>query len=264
MTERSRIPILILVASLSATASAQSQRLKDEDLRELMEETKKDVERFTDGIASQYRSARIRTATTEVLVDGYLKDLKKNAETMRERFKEDYAAGREVMTFLRQARAIEDRAASGGGLFGAEKEWPRLRGTLGRLSREYGIDWSASPESWVAMRMNDRELVSAIEKFKKTGESFEKSLASALEHMTNVPKAEVKNVMTSIDRLSSAGDDLKDAAEDGREGTAELARLKASSGDIRSFLEKYGLAGSVGSTFRALQTDLATVSSAFH
>ncbi len=264
MTERSRIPILVLVVGLSASASAQSQRLKDEEMRELMEEAKKDVERFTDQVASQYRSARIRTATTEVLVDGYLKDLKKNAEAMRDRFEEDYASGREVMTFLRQARAIEDRSASGGGLFGAEKEWPRLRGTLGRLSREYGIDWSTSPEGWVAMRMNDRDLFSAIEKFKKTGESFKKILESALPHMNNVPKEERKNVMTAIDRLSGAADDLKDAAEDGREASKELARLKASRGDIQSFLEKYGLAGSVGSTFRALETDLSTVSSAFH
>ncbi len=264
MRGRIRIAALIFVAGFSSTASAQSQRLKDEDLRELMEEAKNDVERFTDEITPQYRSARIKTATTEVVLDGFLKDLKKNAETMRERFKEDYSSGREVMTFLRQASAIEDRSARGGGLFGAEKEWPRLRGTLGRLSREYGIDWSTSPENWVAMRMNDRDLSSAIEKFKKTSESFKKSLESALPHMTNVPKEERKNVMTAIDRLSGAADDLKDAAEDGREGSRELQRLTASSGDVQSFLEKYGLSGSVGSTFRMLSTDLSTVAGAFH
>jgi hypothetical protein len=264
MIARSRPPVLLFLAFFSPGVSGQTQRLKDDGVRELMEEAKKDVERFTDEIDSQYRNARIQTATKEVSIDGYLKDLKKSAETMRDRFQEDYAAGREVMSFLRQARAIEDRAAGGGGLFGAEKEWPRLRGTLGRLSREYGIDWSASPDSWVAMRMNDRALVDSIEKLKKTGESFEKSLESALEHMSNVPGAERKNVMNAIDRLSGAADDLKDASEDGDDASGELGLLKSSTADIQGFLDKYGLSGSVGSTFRALAADLSTVSTAFH
>jgi hypothetical protein len=263
-----RVPVrfsaFFLFAVLSASAFGQTQRLRDEDLRKLMEEAKKDVERFTDEIDSQYRNARIKTATTEIAIDGYLKDLKTSATTMRDRFKEDYAAGREVMAFLRQARPIEDRAASGGGLFGAEKEWPRLRGTLGRLAREYGVDWGGSPDGWTAMRLNDRDLREAIEKLKKSGETFEKSLASALEHMSNVPSAERKNAMAAIDKLSDAANDLKDAAEDGGDASGELGLLNASIADIRGFLEKYGLSDSVGSTFRALSADLATLSSAFH
>jgi hypothetical protein len=254
----------LVVTALSAIASAQTQRLKDDDLRELMEEAKKDVERFTDAIDSQYRKARIRTPTTEIAIDKYLEDLKKGSETMKDRFREDYAAGREVLEFLRQARPIEDRAASGGGLFGAEKEWPRLRGTLGRLAREYGVDWGASPESWVAMRMNDRAVVEAIEKVKKTSEAFEKSLSSALEHMSNVTGAERKAALSAIDRLSDAADDLKDATEDGGDASGELGLLKAATADIQKFLDKYGLASSVGSTFRALSADLAAVTSAFH
>jgi hypothetical protein len=257
------LPAFLLVAALSASASGQTQRLKDDDVRELMEEAKKDVDRFIDEIDSQYRNARIQTPTSEVVVDGYLKDLKTSAETMRDRFDDDYSAAREVMAFLRQARPIEDRAARGGGLFGAEKEWPRLRGTLGRLAREYGIDWSSSPDSWVATRMNDRELVSAIEKLKKSSESFKKSLESALEHLPNIPSAEKKNVMSAIDRLSGAAGDLKDAAEDGGDASGELGLLKSSAADIQAFLQKYGLSGSVGATYRTLTTELSTVSTAF-
>jgi hypothetical protein len=264
MTVPVRFPALFLFAALSASASGQTQRLKDDDLRELMEEVKKDVERFADAIDSQYRTARIQTPTTEIAVDGYLKDLKKSAETMRDRFQEDYAAGREVIAFLQKARPIEDRAASGGGLFGAEKEWPRLRGTLATLSREYGVDFRASPDSWVAMRSNDRDLREAIEKLKKSGESFEKSLDSALEHVSNVPSAERKNAMTAIDKLSDAANGVKDAAGNGGDASGELGLLNASMADIRGFLEKYGLSDSVGSTFRTLATDLAAVSSAFH
>jgi hypothetical protein len=265
MLRRLSIALLIGFAGVldtSAAASGPSRRLKDDDVRELMEEAKKDVERFTDAVDSQYRKSTIRTATSEVSIDGYLKDLKKRAEAMRDRFKDDYAAGREVLSFLQQASSIEKRSAGGGALFGAEKEWPRLRGTLGRLSEVYGVDWNAAPESWTARRMNDRELREAIEKFANGVKSFEKSLESALEHVNGIASADRKAVMSAVDRLSSSADDLKDAAEDGKDVSGELGHLHAANEQIRAFLEKHGLTSAVGSTFRSLGADLSTISSA--
>jgi archaellum component FlaC len=251
------------IGGFSTDASGQSRRLKDEDVRKLMEEAKKDVERFTDAVDSQYRKSTIRTATSEVSIDGYLRDLKKSAETMRDRFKDDYAAGNEVLTFLRQASSIEKRAAAGSGLFGAEKEWPRLRGTLGRLSQVYGVDWNTDPESWAARRMNDRELREAIEKFKNAVESFEKSLGSALEHVNGIASADRKAVMSAVDRLARSADDLKDAAEDGKDASGELGLLRAANEDIQAFLGKHGLTNAVGSTYRLLSTEVSTISAQF-
>lgn len=262
-----RVSISLLIGSVAIAASsaaASSRRLKDDDLRKLMEEAKKDVERLTDAVDSQYRKATIRTATSEVAIEGYLKDLKKSAETMRDRFKEDYAAGREVLSFLRQASAIEKRAAGGGGLFGAEKEWPRLRGTLGRLSQVYAVDWNANPDSWAARRMNDRQLQEAIGKFSNGAKSFKKSLESALEHVNDVGKEERKALMSAVDRLSSTADDLKDSVGDGGDPAGELGLLKAATDEIQSFLEKHGLANAVGSTFRSMGADLSTIVTALN
>jgi len=266
---RNRLSIVLLtgfagILGTVAAASGQSRRLNDEAVQKLMEEAKKDVERFTDAVDSQYRKSTIRAATSEVSIDGYLKDLKKSSETMRDRFKEDYAAGREVLSFLQQASAIEKRSASGSALFGAEKEWPRLRGTLERLAQVYGVDWNTTTESWAARRMNDRELQDAIEKFSNGAKSFKRSLESALEHVNDVGKVERKALMSAVDRLSSSADDLKDAVGDGRDASRELGLLKAATDEIQSFLEKHGLTNAVGSTFRLLGADLSTISSAMN
>jgi len=260
---RHRFSILFLVG-IAASASGQSRRLKDEDVRKLMEESKKDVERFTDAVDSKYRKSTIRSATAEISIELYLKDLKKSSEVMRERFKDDYAAGSEVLSFLRQASAIEKRSAGGGALFGAEKEWPRLRGTLSRLSQVYGVDWSSSPESWAARRMNDRELQQAIEAYATASKSFKKSLDSALDHVDGVGKDDRKAVMSAVDRLASSANDLKDTVGDGRDASGELGLLKAATDEIQSFLEKHGLRNAVGSSFRVLGRDLSTISSALN
>jgi hypothetical protein len=182
---------------------------------------------------------------------------------MRDRFKDDYASGNEVLSFLRQASAIEKRAASGGSLFGADKEWPRLRGTLGRLSQVYGVDWNTDPGTWAARRMNRGELEQAIEKFRGGVESFEKSLESALEHVNGIASADRKAVMSAVDRLASSADDLKDAAEDGKDASGELGLLRAANEEIRAFLEKHGLVNAVDSTYRLLSTDLSTITAQF-
>ncbi len=266
MRNRFSIALLIGLAGIletAAAASAQSRRLKNEDVRKLMEEAKKDVERFTGAVDSKYRKSTIRTATSEVSIDGYLRDLKKSAETMRDRFKDDYASGNEVLSFLRQASAIEKRAAAGSALFGAEKEWPRLRGTLGRLSQVYGVDWNTDPESWAARRMADREFEEALEKFKRGVESFEKNLESALEHMNGLPSADRKAVMSAVDRLASSANDLKDAAEDGKDASGGLGLLRAANEEIQAFLEKHGLANAVGSTYRPLSAEVSTITAQF-
>lgn len=263
MLQRVSSPFLVALSLVAGVpASAQSRRLKDDDVKKLMEEVKKDVERFEDSVDSQFRKATIQGAAAEVSIEGYLKDLKRSAEVMRDRFKEDYSAGSEVLSFLRQASAIEKRSARGGGLFGAEKEWPRLRGTLSRLSQVYGVDWSSSPESWTARRMNDRELERAIEAYATSSKAFKKSLESVLEHATGIGKDERKTVLSAVDRLGSTANDLKDAAGGGEDASGELGLLKRTTDEIQSFLEKHGLTNAVGSSFRMLGADLSTITTA--
>ncbi|MGH9335626.1 MAG: hypothetical protein ACRD21_17970, partial [Vicinamibacteria bacterium] len=193
--------VFMIGLSLASFGSAQSRRLTDDEVEKLMEEVEKAVDRFTKAVKPQYRTATIRRATSEVSVEGYLQDLKKSCKSMRERFEDDYAASNEALACLRQATGIDRRASEGGGLFGGDKEWPRLEGTLGRLSQVYGVDWAAGPETWKSRRMNDRELVKAIEGLSSYTKSFEKSLESALKHVDEVGNEERKKAFDAIDRL---------------------------------------------------------------
>jgi hypothetical protein len=252
----------LLVLGGLGLAPSSSGRLKDDDVKKLMEEAKNDVERFEDRIDKQYRGAKIRSGSAEVAIDGFLKDLKKAAENMRDRFQSDYSASAEALTFLRKAKAIDTRAAAGGGLFGAEKEWPRLQSTLVRLSRVYGVDWGGSGDGWTARRMNDQELQQAIEKYAKNAEFLKKSLEEALKHVSSVSKEERKSLMGAVDRLSDVSDDLKGKVGDGKDPSADLGRLDAATGEIQSFLEKHDLTSAVGPSFRTLTSELSAIAAA--
>jgi hypothetical protein len=266
MRNRIALELAAMAAILAATVpagSAQGRRLTDDQVKELMEETEKDVERFTKSVQPQYRTSTLRTATSEVSVEAYLADLKKSCKNMRERFDDDYAASNEVLACLRQAGAIDRRSSSGGGLFGGEKEWPRLKGTLGRLAQVYGVDRTGSPDAWTSRRMNDRELVSVIEGLSNQTKSFKKSLESALEHVPSLGKEERKTAFDAIERLEGTADDLKGVVEDGKDSAGELSLLKSASQQIQGFLSKHGLANSVGSTWGPLSSEISRIVSAF-
>jgi hypothetical protein len=258
---------LVLAAAIAATiasdGSAQSRRLTDDQVKKLMEETEKDVERFTKAVEPKYRTSKIRTATSEVSVEAFLADLKNSCKNMRERFDDDYSASNEVLACLKQVGAIERRASEGGGLLGGEKEWPRLKGTVGRLSQVYGVDRTGSPDAWTSRRMNDRELVSVIEGLESRTKPFKKSLETAFDHAQGIGKEEKKMAFDAIERLEGTADDLKGAVEDGRDATGELGLMKSATQQIQSFLGKHGLATAVGSTWGPLDSEISRIASAF-
>jgi gas vesicle protein len=253
----------LLLISYASMGSAQSRRLTDDQVKKLMEDVEKDVERFTKAIEPKYRTATIRSATSEVSIEAFLTDLKKGCENMRDRFKDDYGASNEVLQCLRNAATLDRRASSGGGLYGGEKEWPRLKGTSQQLAKAYGIDWAAGPDSWTSRRVNDREAVKVIEALPAHTDSFKKGLENALQHVEGVNKDEQKKAFEAIDRLKDVSGDLKDAVEDGRDAAGHLGIMRSATKDIQGFLGKYGLASSVGSVFRPLDAQLVQIASLF-
>ena len=253
----------LVFVSYASIGSAQSRRLTDDQVKKLMEDVEKDVERFTKAIEPKYRTATIRSATSEVSIESFLADLEKGCENMRERFKDDYGASSEVLQCLRNAAVLDRRVASGGNLFGGEKEWPRLKGTSQQLAKAYGIDWAAGPDSWTSRRVNDREAVQVIEALPSYTDSFKKGLENALGHVEGVNKEERKKAFEAIDRLKDVSGDLKDAVEEGRDAAGHLGIMRSATRDIQGFLGKYGLASSVGSVWGPLDAQLVQIGSLF-
>jgi hypothetical protein len=237
--------------------------MTDDQVKELLEGIEDDVERFTDAIDSQYRTAVIRSASGEVAVEPYLKDLRENSQRMRERFDSDYSASNEVLTFLRQAHAIDARSAAGGGLFGAESEWPRLRGSLARLGEEYGIDLATDPARWQARRINDDELVGALRSMSDASDPFKNAVENATENLSSVSKAQRESILDSVDRLNDTTDDLREAVEDGADPSGHLALLTSTVDELQKFMTGTGLSSSLATAWAPLQRHLSLVRSAF-
>ena len=82
-------------------------------------------------------------------------------------------------------------------------------------------------------------------------------------HGFTIAGADRKAVMSAVDRLASSADDMRDAAEDGKDASRALGLLRAANEEIQAFLDKHGLANAVGSTYRLLSTDVSTITAQF-
>ena len=66
----------LLFLAFASFGSGQSQRLRDEQVKKLMEDVEKDVERFTKAVEPKYRTATIKSATSEVSIESFIKQIK--------------------------------------------------------------------------------------------------------------------------------------------------------------------------------------------
>lgn len=263
MSRRVWIVLAAIGVAFAGVATAdQGRRMTDKEVKKLMETVEKDVERFNKAVDSQYRKATLRTATGEVDIGAYLKNLKEHAKRMKDRFDSKYAAAPEVLTFLRHAQPVEARRSRGETLFGAETEWPRLSGDVARLSAEYGVRWGTDPAAWNPRRVNDDELERVLKSLQKDVGTFRKGLDGAAKK-ADVAKAERQKALDTAKRMEEAVKDLQKAAGKGADASGALALLASSVDQTRSFVTTKGLESAVATSWAPIETGWNTVRSAF-
>lgn len=253
---------LCIVAAGMVSAS-QGTRMADKEVKKLMETIEKDVELFTKAMDSQYRKATLRSASGEVEVAVYLKNLKDLASKMKSGFDSKSPANDEVLTFLRYAEPIQARHARGDSLFGAEKEWPRLSGDIVRLSAEYNIRWGANPDNWNARRINDKEVKPALESLQKSIGDFRKDLDKAIKK-SDVTDQERKKMLDTVKRMEGAAKEVKKAFDKKTDASGALALLTSSVEQTKSFISSKAIDYAVASSWGDVERSWGLVRSAFH
>ena len=263
MTRRT-VPTLVVafgVATLGVASAAQSARMPDKEVKALMETIDKDVERFIKAMAPEYRKATIRSATGEVDVGAYLKDLEDHVKKMKTRFGSKYSASTEVLAFLRHTDPIRARHARGAALFGGAAEWPRLDGDVARLSAEYGIRWGTDPDAWQARRVSTDELMQELGSLGRTVKDFRKALENAAKQ-AGVAKSESKAVLDTVKRMEKVAKDIEKAVGKGADATGALALFGSSMDEAKRFVDERGLSAAVASSWGPVDEHWGEVRSA--
>jgi hypothetical protein len=112
------IHVLILVASFAVVAQAQDTpyRLNDKEVKRLLEQLKKDINRF-------------------------LKNYENSTERLYSRFKDHKSVGADVEAVLDGANEIDQFMTRRLASERAERDWAEVRQDLRRLAEAYNVSW---------------------------------------------------------------------------------------------------------------------------
>ena len=223
--------VVTLVSALfvSASATAATARLTDEDVERLLERIEKEV------------AACGLTPPDE---------LEEAARAMREGFGEKSPANEEVRRFLVLAQAAPCAA---------------LGESVSRLAETYHVDRDMEPPLWRARRMNDAELEGVLTSLGAVAVPFTRELEQVVKYLDpcTVVEGEREDIVVRARGLSRAAEALRRAVAKDGDASAELDVLLSTAKDVRAFLERFSISRVLRDTWGPVERDLSLVATAF-
>ena len=132
------LALVLLALAVAMPATAQTNRLYDKDVKQLLDQSKQSYERFWDALDSQIKNTTFKGPTGEWVVKKIDEDYRKMIDTARDRFNDSYSASTEVAAILREATRTQTYVSQKGpGMKGAS-EWQAHAAVLGQLAAAYG------------------------------------------------------------------------------------------------------------------------------
>jgi hypothetical protein len=256
--DRPAVVILGTAVLFAATASAQTDRLTDKDVKTLLETVDNDRDRFEDQLDGKLKGSIVRGPAGEVNVGRFLDDLQENTGNLKDRFKPEYAASSEVATVLRQATTIQRFMKEQPPDFKGSSEWDHFAGNLTRLATAYGTTFPLEGTGPVR-RINDNEAAAAAEAIEKHAGEFK----NAVNREKALAKPAKTNLTEAADLLKNSAKTLKSRLKDSKPATAEARQLFDVLRKMGDSTKDLGLSPASLSAMGSLRAPLATLNQAF-
>ena len=226
--------LIALTLGFAGVASAQSERLSDRDVKELMDAIDKGRDRFVDALDSEFKHAVMRSPTSEVDVSKYLDDFDKNIDTMKDRFKGDYAASAEVQRVLRQASDIDSYVRQQGAMKGAS-EWNALAGQMDVLARAYGTRFPVH-ENTPVRRLGDKEVAETLDIIAHQTSPLKDAIEEDTKPWSKPQREQAKAMGKEAEQLEKDARLVKDRIRDGKPASAEYRATAERVGRLESYV----------------------------
>ena len=238
------------------------ERLKDKDVKELLDRIDNDRDRFEDQLDGKLKRSIIRGPGGEVNVEKYLDDLQENMDKLKGRFNPTYAASAEVTTVLQQGSAIQRYMSTLPPNFDGASEWNRLAASLGELASSYGTALPL-PQGQQARRLNDGEVKKTAEALAKNADAYKKQLDSSLKKDKTIDKATREASLKDADILKEDAKKVASLVADGKPASGEVKALFQQVSAVQGAQKGRNLSPDALTAWGAMQGDLAKISQAF-
>ena len=254
---------LVLVAfAVAMPAAAQTNRLYDKDVKQLLDQSKQSYERFWDALDNQIKNTTFKGPTGEWVVKKIDEDYRKAIDTARDRFNDSYSASTEVAAVLRDATRTQTYVGQKGpGMKGAS-EWQAHATVLGQLAAAYGGVFPPA-ENQPLRRYNDKEVIAAAKSIEASGKQFATALDNAYKKDKTMTEPARKAMVADAKLVGDNAKALREAVENGRPASAQAALLLQQSRKVQDTFMAGSASAALNPQWGGMREPLATIAAAF-
>ncbi len=256
------ITIGLTCGSWAVQAQAPA-RVPDAEVKVLVEQVERGINRFVDGMNPQMRTAVLKSETSEIRVKEVLDDLKTAAKAAREAYAGPGGGASQVTAFLAMAKKFDAGLALRPGMSGADARWSDLVPTLGKLAEAYRVDWAGDPASWTGRRTSDAELKNSGAALKKTSEEFAKKFNDAVKKDKALDKAAKQNIAGQLAAFTAATKGVEELLKSGSDASMATTRALKAAADLETLMNNFSGKAAVSPAWAAVNATLNNVARAY-
>jgi hypothetical protein len=254
-----RLSLALAVTLMVPLGAPAAERLTDEQVKKLIQDIdvgydtwKKDLEK------ENLDDAVITSAERTINVKTFLKDFERAIDTVKGRFKPEYAATPEVLALLRLGSDVERRHRREG----PSSSWTPLNTKLAALAQAYGVGWPIESMNVRTGRLNDGELAGKVEQMEKAAKRLRSETDKAAKANKAIDKASRQSLTASIQRLEPMARDVRARIKDDRPAAVEVDQLFAHTSKVKDELTKLALFSAAGA-WRGIDTGTEALARAY-
>jgi hypothetical protein len=244
-------------------AAAQPARLYDNEVKSLVEQSKKTFERFWDALDNNLKNTTFKGASGEWVVKKVGEDYKNTIDIADKRIAPAYSASTEVGNIFKEAVRINAYVAQQSASMKGASEWQAHRNVLGQLAHEFGGTFPPT-EGQPYRRYTDKEIIAATTSIEQTSKLVASALDSALKKDKATPETSRKTMVADAKTLGDAAKVLGSAIKDGKPASAHVTTLFEQAKKLQGAVAASSAAGTVASQLGGINAPLATIGTAFH
>lgn len=242
--------------------SSADERMTDEQVKALIEDIDGGYKTWKHGLEERnLDDAVITSAERTIKVKDFLKDFDKAIDLVKDRFKSENAASIEVMALLRRGSDVELRNRRQGQA--ASSDWPALGSKLAALASAYGATWPVENMDVQAVRLNDGELSSRVERMEKAAKQLRSDTEKAAKADKAIDKAARESLKASIEDLERTAKDVRARVEGDRPAAIEVGKLLTRTGDVKGTMAKLSLTSAGGASWQGIDSGAEALAFAY-
>jgi len=249
------LAIAFALGAIPVFAQAAPERMPDKDVKRLIDQVDEARDKFEGNLDNQLKNSKFKGPNGETNVAVVLQDYQDNTKKLQSRFNEEYAAGPEVATVLRQGAAIHTFMQGTSSVGKGRKEWDLQAASLTHLAAAYGTTFPMM-DGATAQRMNDKETAAAAAAVATAADRFKNDL----DNVKTLPKPDKDAAKKDVEALIKQAEAVKDHTSDGKASTAEVQRLVEQAARVQTFVGAHEMPTT---NWQLVQASLAKVQRAF-